>query len=123
MGEDRKFMLEGEKNISRLIKENPVLSHPEQLSLVIDWQDNNDKNSLDKLVYSNLRIVSREAWKFSSRNKKVSYEDLIQEGVLGLLRAADKFERDRGVTFFTYAYPWVKAMIMKHVRDSKSIVA
>ena len=39
------------------------------------------------------------------------------------MRAADKFERGRGVTFFTYAYPWIKAMIMKHVMDSTSIVA
>ncbi len=123
MGGDKRAMLELGKNISKLIKENPILPHPEQLNLVEDWQDNNNKESLDKLIYSNLRFVSREAWKFSNRNKKVSYEDLIQEGVLGLLRAADKFERERGVTFFTYACPWVKAMIMKHVMDSTSIVA
>lgn len=116
-------MLELGSNISNIIKNNPILPHSEQLSLVIDWQDNQNKKSLDKLICSNLRAVSREAWKFSNRNKKVSYEDLIQEGVLGLLRAADKFERDRGVTFFTYAYPWIKAMIMKHVMDSTSIVA
>jgi RNA polymerase sigma-32 factor len=116
-------MLELGSNISSLIKRNPILPHSEQLRLVSDWQDNKEKKSLDKLICSNLRVVAKEAWKFSNRNKKVSYEDLIQEGVLGLLRAADKFERDRGVTFFTYAYPWVKAMIMKHVMDSASIVA
>jgi RNA polymerase sigma-32 factor len=123
MGGNKRAMLELGKNISKLIKENPILPHQEQLKLVEDWQDNNNNKSLDKLIYSNLRFVSREAWKFSNRNKKVSYEDLIQEGVLGLLRAADKFERDRGATFFTYACPWVKAMIMKHVMDSTSIVA
>tara|TARA_Y100000114_G_C11763358_1_gene331298 strand:+ start:7410 stop:8270 length:861 start_codon:yes stop_codon:yes gene_type:complete len=116
-------MLDLSKNISKIINENPILPHLEQLSLVKKWQDEKDRSSLDRLVYSNLRVVSKEAWKFSYRNKKISYEDLIQEGVLGLLRAADKFDRNRGVTFFTYAYPWVKAMIMKHVMDSASIVA
>ena len=116
-------MLDVARNISGLISSNPILPHPEQFKLVVDWQDNKSKTALDKLIRSNLRLVSKEAWKFSSRNKKVSYEDLVQEGVLGLLRAADKFDRNRGVTFFTYAYPWVKAMIMKCVMDSTSIVA
>ena len=123
MGGNNIAMLDLGKNISTIINKNPILPHFEQLNLVIKWQDDKDKASLDKLIYSNLRLVSKEAWKFSYRNKKISYEDLIQEGVLGLLRAADKFDRNRGVTFFTYAYPWVKAMIMKHVMDSASIVA
>lgn len=112
-----------EQGVSNLIKKYPVLPHNEQLKLVIDWQENSNKDSLDKLVYSNLRIVSREAWRFSKINKKISYEDLVQEGVLGILRAADKFDKTKGCTFFTYAYQWVKAMIMKSVMDGKSIVA
>lgn len=123
LGGDNKIMLNFGESISTIINKNPILPHFEQLRLVIEWQDNGNTASLDKLIYSNLRLVSKEAWKFSYRNKKISYEDLIQEGVLGLLRAADKFDRNRGVTFFTYAYPWVKAMIMKHVMDSASIVA
>ena len=53
--------------INDIIKNNPILDHPTQLELVSDWQKNKVKPSLDKLVLSNMRIVSREAFLLKRR--------------------------------------------------------
>tara|TARA_A200000159_G_C7326717_1_gene341299 strand:- start:110 stop:961 length:852 start_codon:yes stop_codon:yes gene_type:complete len=108
--------------LNSAIKNNPVLSSVEQLSLIVDWQENANKSSLDKLVLSNMKIISREASKIRSKNYFVSYEDLLQEGIAGLLKAASMFDSAQEVTFLTYAMWWVRANMKKHVMDYKSVV-
>lgn len=108
--------------LNNAIKNNPVLSSVDQLSLITDWQENSNKSSLDKLVLSNMKIISREASKVRSRNYFVSYEDLLQEGIAGLLKAASMFDSAQEVTFLTYAMWWVRANMKKYVMDYKSVV-
>ena len=108
--------------IKAIIKNNPVLSHKEQLELVVDWQNHKNKQSLDKLVLSNVRLVAREAHSLSFKNKGSSYDDLLQEGFEGLLKAADMFDPEMGTKFTTYAMLWVKANLRAHVRDTRSAV-
>jgi len=108
--------------INDIIKNNPILDHPTQLELVSDWQKNKVKPSLDKLVLSNMRIVSREAFLLKRRNGFLSYEDLVQEGVAGVLKAADMFDSSRNVNFLTYAMLWVKANMRSHVLSYRSVV-
>ena len=108
--------------INSAIKTNPVLSSSDQLSLIIDWQKNSNKEALDKLILSNMKIISKEASKVRARNYAVSYEDLLQEGIAGLLKAANMFDSSQEVTFLTYAMWWVKANMRKYVMDYKSVV-
>lgn len=108
--------------VKEIITKNPVLPPSEQLILLKQWQENSDKVALDKLVLCNMKIVSKEASKIKSRNYYVSYEDLMQEGMAGLLKAADMFDASQDVNFLTYAMWWIKANMKKYVMDYKSVV-
>ena len=105
-----------------IIKNNPVLPASVQLDLVKKWQDSSNKSALDQLVLSNMKIVSKEAFKLKARNYYISYEDLMQEGMAGLLKAASMFDPTQEVTFLTYAMWWVKANMKRYIMDYKSVV-
>ena len=105
-----------------VVKNNPVLSATEQLILVKKWQDQNSKPALDQLILSNMKIVSKEASRIKSRNYYISYEDLMQEGIAGLLKAASMFDTNQEVTFLTYAMWWIKANMKRDVMDYRSVV-
>jgi RNA polymerase sigma-32 factor len=105
-----------------IIKNNPVLSANVQLDLVKKWQNSSNKGALDQLVLSNMKIVSKEAFRLKARNYYVSYEDLMQEGMAGLLKAASMFDTTQEVTFLTYAMWWVRANMKRYVMDYKSVV-
>jgi RNA polymerase sigma factor (sigma-70 family) len=73
-----------------------------------------------KLVNHNLRLVFSIAGKLTGRN--VNYRDLAQEGVIGLIRAAEKFQHQRGYRFSTYAFNWINQSIRRAVADQGGIV-
>jgi RNA polymerase sigma factor (sigma-70 family) len=73
-----------------------------------------------RLVNHNLRLVFSIAGKLHSRS--VSFRDLSQEGVFGLIRAAEKFDYRRGYRFSTYAYNWVTQAIRRAITDQQGIV-
>lgn len=108
--------------IDSIIKSNPILSHGDQLYLVKQWKNISCKESLDKLVLSNMRIISREAFSIKKKNPQLPYEDLVQEGVAGVLKAADMFDESHDVNFLTYAMLWVKANMRSYVLSYKSVV-
>ena len=66
------------------------------------WKDYEDKEALDKLILSNIKAVLKEAYRTKKSNPNISHEDLIQEGLAGLLRAVEKFDAKQNVTFLTY---------------------
>lgn len=108
--------------ITKIVKENPILPHGAQLSLVREWQEAANKESLDKLVLSNIRLVSKEAFKIRAKNSYLNYEDLMQEGLAGLVKAADMFDLQQDVVFMTYGMLWAKANMRRYVMDHRSIV-
>lgn len=80
----------------------------------------NDQEALDKLVRSNLRFVVSVAKKY--QNQGVSLADLINEGNLGLIRAAHKFDETRGIKFISYAVWWVRQAILQALAEQSRIV-
>jgi RNA polymerase primary sigma factor len=80
------------------------------------------KRALDRMVAGNMRLVARQARSFSvSSVVALEVQDLIQEGVLGLTRAAQKYDPTRGNTFATYAVPWIRQAMTRLVHTSGSI--
>lgn len=74
----------------------------------------------DALVMHNLRLVYSIAARYKGRG--VSYLDLVQEGTLGLIRAAEKFEFEKGFRFSTYCFNWITQAVRRYVGDVGSLV-
>ena len=98
----------------------PILSPERELELARGWRDDGDQAALQDLVGSHLRLVIKIARGFAGYGLPVS--DLIAEGNVGLMQAAQKFDPDRGFRFATYAMWWIRAAIQEHILHSTSIV-
>jgi RNA polymerase sigma-32 factor len=108
--------------LSKILSENPPIPHDKQKELIAAWQSSKDKEALDTVIFSNMRLVSREAWKLASKNVASSFEDLMQEGVAGLLRAAESYDPTKGASFLSYGMMWANAYMKRHMMDRKCIV-
>jgi RNA polymerase primary sigma factor len=74
----------------------------------------------DALIVANLRLVTHIVKKYG--NQGIPFMDLIQEGNIGLMRAVEKFEYERGYKFSTYAYWWIKQAISRAIADKARII-
>ncbi|MEJ2054825.1 MAG: RNA polymerase sigma factor RpoD/SigA [Calditrichaceae bacterium] len=81
---------------------------------------NNDQEALDKLVRSNLRFVVSVAKGY--QNHGLSLEDLINEGNLGLLKAAQRFDETRGFKFISYAVWWIRQAILQAIAEKTRMI-
>jgi len=72
-----------------------------------------DKEAYDQLVQANLRLVVRIAYQHRRRRHGVPLLDLVQDGNLGLMRAAEDFDGDRGCKFSTYAGWWIRSFVLR----------
>lgn len=109
--------------VDNACKNYKVLSHEDQFKLFEKWKETGDKKYLDKLILSNMRLVVSQAKKASLSNPNIMYEDLLQEGLAGLLQAAAKFDSQKlDAVFITYAGWWINAYIKKFVMSNKSII-
>lgn len=92
------------------IGRHPLLSREEEAEMSRRWREEGDREALDALVTANLRFVVTVAKRY--RHRGVPFEDLVNEGNLGLLRAAERFDGRRGVRFVTYAVWWIRQAIL-----------
>jgi len=92
------------------IDESPLLSAEEEHNLAKQIIEENDPLAREQLVRSNLRLVVNIAKRYAGRGE-MTLGDLIEEGNLGLIRAVDYFDPNRGTRFSTYAVWWIKQSI------------
>ena len=97
-----------------------LLDAETETALAKAWRDDRDERALHRLITAYMRLAISMASKF--RRYGVPMNDLVQEAGLGLMKAADKFDPDRGVRFSTYAVWWIKASIQDHVMRNWSLV-
>ena len=97
-----------------------LLDAETELELAYAWRDQRDEAALHRLITAYMRLAISMAGKFKRYGAPMN--DLIQEAGLGLMKAADKFDPDRGVRFSTYAVWWIKASIQDHVMRNWSMV-
>ena len=77
-------------------------------------------SSRDAMIEANLRLVAHVAKKFC--NQGLPYMDLVQEGNIGLMKAVEKFEHERGYKFSTYAFWWIKQAITRAIADKSRTI-
>ena len=98
----------------RDIQDVDVLSQEEEIRLAL-LAKQGDKSALDKLVGSNLKLVISIACEYKHRG--VMIHDLIEEGNVGLMEAAHRYDPDKGCRFSTYASWWIKQKILKAIME------
>lgn len=98
----------------------PMLEKEHELALARRWKKQGDEKALHELVTSYTRLVVSVASKF--RNYGLPMGDLIQEGNIGLMQAAERFDPERELRFSTYATWWIRAAIQDYVLRNWSIV-
>ncbi len=98
----------------------PMLSPEREQDLARAWRDHGDEAALRDLVGSHLRLVIKIARGFAGYGLPIL--DLIAEGNVGLMQAAQKFDPYRGFRFATYAMWWIRAAIQEHILHSTSLV-
>jgi RNA polymerase primary sigma factor len=101
------------------IKRTPLMSVEEERE-VAKRAKNGDQAAVDQLVQANLRFVVSVAKKYA--NQGIPIEDLINDGNLGLIKAAQKFDVDRGYKFISYAVWWIRQSILQSISQSSRIV-
>jgi len=104
----------------RAAMDAPLLEPAHELELARRWKEERDEAALHELTQSYMRLVVSIATRF--RNYGLPFGDLVQEGNVGLMQAAARFEPERELRFSTYATWWIRAAIQDYVLRNWSIV-
>ncbi len=96
------------------------LEREEERALAMRWKENKDQDALNRMTGAHMRLVISMAGRF--RKYKLPMSDLMQEGYVGLLEAAARFDATRDVRFSTYASWWIRASMQDYILRNWSIV-
>ena len=107
-------------SLTRKAVKAELLDAETELQLAYAWRDSRDEAALHRLITAYMRLAISMASKFKRYGAPMN--DLVQEAGLGLMKAADKFDPDRGVRFSTYAVWWIKASVQDYVMRNWSMV-
>jgi RNA polymerase sigma-32 factor len=110
----------GTRTVTKQAMGAEMLDSETELALARAWRDHGDEKALHRLVNAYMRLAVAMAARY--RRYGAPMPDLIQEAGVGLLKAAEKFDPDRGVRFSTYAVWWIKASIQDYVMRNWSMV-
>ena len=120
MNEKTSNYIQVEKKFFSDSMNSPLLSKEQEQSLTKSWKNNKDAKALEKLILSYTKLVIRIASQF--KHYGLPFNDLVQEGHIGLLLAIEKFDVTRDLRFSTYSRWWVRATIQEYVLKNWSIV-
>ena len=112
--------LQGLKLFIKKSLKAPMLEKEHERFLAKKWLKDKDETSLHELTQSHMRLVISFAFKYKSYGLSVS--DLIQEGSIGLMKAAERFDLNQDVRFSTYASWWIRAAIQDFILKNWSLV-
>lgn len=102
------------------LRQFPLLTEEQERELGRRIRDEDDPEAVKAMVMHNLRLVVTIAWEF--RRRWANVRDLVQEGSMGLVVAARKWDPDHGARFGTYAGYWIRAYVMKFILDNAKLV-
>ena len=107
-------------NLIELSKKASILEKDDEFNLINDWNRNKNPKSLQKILNSYLRLAVSFARKYSSYGLPI--DDLIHEGVLGIMHAIEKFDTSKDFRLSTYASWWIRASIQDYILKNWSVV-
>ena len=107
-------------NLVEYSKRAKVLEKDEEFKLISQWRDHKNQNALQKILNSYMRLSVSYARKYS--NYGLSLDDLIHEGILGIMHALEKFDISKNFRLSTYASWWIRASIQDYILKNWSIV-
>tara|TARA_Y100000590_G_scaffold470633_1_gene667212 strand:+ start:6271 stop:7137 length:867 start_codon:yes stop_codon:yes gene_type:complete len=107
-------------NLVEYSKKSKILDKEEEYRLIDEWKNNQNKKALNKIISSYLRLIVSIARKH--RRYGISLEDLINEGILGMMHAIEKFDLNMDFRLSTYGSWWIKASIQDYILKNWSIV-
>ncbi|QBX99626.1 RNA polymerase factor sigma-32 [Rhodophyticola sp. CCM32] len=110
----------GNPSFMRRAMRAELLDADTELRLAYAWRDHRDEAALHRLITAYMRLAISMAAKFKRYGAPMN--DLVQEAGLGLMKAAERFDPDRGVRFSTYAVWWIKASVQDYVMRNWSMV-
>ena len=111
---------DSDRKLARTAMRAPYLERGQEHDLAVRWKETRDQHALHEITIAHMRLVISMASKF--RHFGLSMGDLVQEGHVGLLEAAARFEPSRDVRFSTYATWWIRASMQDYVLRNWSIV-
>jgi RNA polymerase sigma-32 factor len=111
---------QGNRRYASSVMKAPILEREEEFELARLWREEEDEAALHKLTEAYARYVLKMAWKFRGYGLPVG--DLVQEGNIGLMEAAQRFETNHNARFSTYASWWIMSAIQDYILRNTSIV-
>lgn len=95
-----------------------VLSREEEHELFQEYNESHSETIRNKIICHNVKLVVAVAKRIIKTNKKMEIDDMINEGVIGLIRAIEKFDYTRGYKFSTYAFQWIRQAINRGIANT-----
>lgn len=115
------FLEENKEKIERLT--NEFFSFEDNISMIADYQKDGQGELFDQIVRNNIRLVESIAGSYSKKiGHQMEFDDLVQEGILGLMKAIKKFDPEKGYQFSTYATWWIRQSITRAIVDKGYII-
>ena len=108
------------RKFARVLKDLPLLTRKEEVLLAQQYRETHDPALARRLVESHLRLVVKIARQCCSRQSLLP--DLIQEGCLGLIRAVEKYDPERGIRLSSYAAWWIRAYIYQYIMANARMI-
>ncbi|TNE51371.1 MAG: sigma-70 family RNA polymerase sigma factor [Deltaproteobacteria bacterium] len=102
------------------IHQYPLLSREEEKNLIRQWRETGDETLRQRLIEGNLRFVLKLAYEY--RHYGTHLQDLVQEGNMGLIKALERFDPDRGVRLTSYAVWWIRAYIQSYILNNWRLI-
>jgi len=103
------------------VRTSQMLSADEERALLRAWQQNGDRRARDHLINAFAPLAASIAKRFTRGSGEVDL-DFVQQAQIGLMKATDRFDPERGIRFSTYAVWWVRAEVQEYARANTSVV-